>query len=90
MTLTGDTAAHLAPHTGRTPDAAEGATALSLSRFFSWGSFVMLPLSRVSLPLSVYSSFLVPRGSGFIPGFEEPTSASDISNSHNLSPFWPF
>ena len=64
-----------APPTGRTPAVAEGATALSHSRFFFVGSFGMLLPSRCSLSCLSARLFLVPRGSDFIPGFEEPASA---------------
>ena len=65
----GDTTA---PHTGRTPDAAEGATALALSRLFSVGPFrYAAPLSLPSLLVCLPVFFLVPRDSVFIPEFEE-------------------
>ena len=58
----GDTTA---PRTGRTSNAAEGATALSLARLFFMRGFVILPLSRCSLFLSVSPSFIDASGFGF-------------------------
>jgi len=53
----GDTTA---PRTGRTSNAAEGATALSLARLFFMRGFVMLPLYRCSPPVCLLVLFSMP------------------------------